>query len=68
VRVCSIAPGTVAMPPDYDDDKQQRIINRIPLKRVGSPEDVASTVVFLTKAQYLSGLTIPVDGGRNVVL
>jgi 3-oxoacyl-[acyl-carrier protein] reductase len=38
----------------------------VPLRRIGDPEDLAALIVFLAseKARYLSGTTIPVDGGR----
>lgn len=64
VRVCGVAPGTVLFPPDYDQSARRRVVEKIPLGRVGSPEDVARAVLFLAQNRYVTGATIPVDGGR----
>lgn len=37
-----------------------------PLRRVGRPEDVASAVVFLAGAPFVTGVTLPVDGGLSI--
>lgn len=67
VRVCGIAPGIVAsFPKELDDAQQERIVNRIPLKRTGEPDDVARAVVFLARAPYMNGVVLPVDGGWMV--
>lgn len=68
VRVCSVAPGYVAFPENWEPALRERLLQRVPLKRVGSPDDVAQAIVFLWRARYLNGLTLPVDGGRQVVL
>ena len=43
-------------------------INRIPVKRFGTPEDIASTHLFLCSegAAYITGQVIPVDGGMSI--
>lgn len=64
VRVCGIAPGTVAFPPDYDPEARRRVVANIPLGRVGRPEDVAQAVLYLANAPYVTGSVIAVDGGR----
>ena len=63
VRVNGVAPGTVAWPPDLDEQKRASILSRIPLARVGAPEDVARAVRFLLEEDYLTGVILPVDGG-----
>jgi pteridine reductase len=60
VRVCGVAPGAVALGPE-DAERQAR---RTLLGRVGSVEDVADAVVYLTGADYVTGTTLVVDGGR----
>ncbi len=66
VRTVGISPGQVAWPPDYPEEKRERIRQRIPLQRVGSPEDIARLVRFLTlEGHYLNGTTVPVDGGLS---
>jgi pteridine reductase len=68
IRVNGVAPGAVLWPSEgkgYDD--QQALIGRTPLKRAGSPEDVASTVRWLVQeAPFVTGQIIRVDGGRTL--
>jgi pteridine reductase len=68
IRVNAIAPGIVLWPDHTTPQEaiqQQRIIARTPLKRAGTPEDIAQTVLFLIqKAPYITGQTIHVEGGR----
>lgn len=64
VRVCAVAPGTVAFPPTYPDTDRKCVLSRIPLGRVGKPADVAHAVLFLCTASYVTGAVIAVDGGR----
>ena len=64
IRTVGVSPGQVAWPPDYDADKRARLTRRIPLHRVGTPEDVGTLVRFLAlEAHYLNGIVVPVDGG-----
>lgn len=68
VRVNGVAPGAVMWPSDgkpYDD--QQAMLERTPLKRAGSPDDVAGTVLWLLRdAPFVTGQIIRVDGGRTL--
>jgi pteridine reductase len=66
VRVNAVGPGTVLPPPDYDTDALDRIRSRIPLGRLGSPDDIARAVVFLAKSPFITGQELIVDGGRTV--
>lgn len=65
VRTVGIAPGQVAWPEDYSDAKRAALRKRIPMDRVGTPEDVGELVVFLARASYLNGVIVPVDGGLH---
>lgn len=67
VRVNAVAPGAILWPEgDNDEIAQQRIISNTPLKRTGSPEEIADAVLFLvTGATFTSGHVLPVDGGRS---
>lgn len=68
IRVNAVSPGTVLFPPDFDDEAKRKILQRIPLQREGTPEDIARSVVFLAKdAPYITGLDLAVDGGRHTV-
>lgn len=71
VRVNAVAPGPVLWPEDgsFDELSRQRIISNTPLKREGSPEDIAGAVHFLlAEAPYVTGVTLDVDGGRGITL
>ena len=71
VRVNAVAPGPILWPDDaaFDELSRQRIISHTPLKREGTPEDIAKAVHYLlADATYVTGETINVDGGRHVAL
>jgi len=72
VRVNAIAPGPILWPeedPTFDDQERRRIVAHTLLKREGSPEDIARAAVFLIRdAAYVTGVILPVDGGRSAVL
>lgn len=72
VRVNAIAPGPILWPEgddQFDEVSRQRIISHTPLKREGTPDDIARAVHFLiADAPYVTGETINVDGGRHVAL
>jgi pteridine reductase len=71
VRVNAVAPGPILWPDDetFDELSRQRIISHTPLRREGTPEDIAKAVYFLlVDATYVTGETINVDGGRHVAL
>jgi pteridine reductase len=60
VRVCGVAPGPVAV----EQDQEERRAEETLLGRIGSPDDVASAVVYLANANFVTGATLVVDGGR----
>ncbi len=64
VLVNAVAPGPVLLPEDFDKTLEQQAIEPILLRRAGSPDDVAAAVVFLLSSDYITGVTLPVDGGR----
>lgn len=66
VRVNAVAPGTVLLPESWSEDTAQRLASSTPLQRLGSPQDVTRTVLFLIESEYITGETIIVDGGRNI--
>jgi pteridine reductase len=70
IRVNGVAPGAVLWPGDgkaYDD--QQAMLARTPLQRSGSPDDVASAVLWLLRdAPFVTGQIIRVDGGRTLAV
>jgi pteridine reductase len=66
VRVNAVAPGAVLLPDDWDASSAERLVTTTPLRRLGSPDDVAGAVLYLLTADYVTGETIVVDGGRHV--
>ncbi len=67
VRVNGIAPGAILWPDDDAEnsaDQQQVILQKVPLKRCGTPQAIADTVLFLAVSDYITGEIIRVDGGR----
>jgi pteridine reductase len=60
VRVCGVAPGPVAVDPGQEDRRAAETL----LGRVGTPEDVAGAVAYLAAAEFVTGSTLVVDGGR----
>lgn len=66
VRVNAIAPGTVLLPEDWDERDAEHLVRTTPLGREGTPEDVAKAMLFLLDADYITGETIVVDGGRRI--
>lgn len=70
VRVNGVAPGAIAWPDDgqFEPEERSRIVATTPLKRIGTPEDVAQAVHFLACAPYVTGQVLAVDGGRSIFL
>ena len=66
VRVNCIAPGAILWPDDKDlsDEEKKSILKKVAMGRIGEPEDIASSIFFLTQAKYITGQIINVDGGR----
>ena len=60
VRVCGIAPGSVAVEPGQESRRAAETL----LGRVGSPDDIAAAVVYLSQASFVTGSSLVVDGGR----
>lgn len=67
VRVNAIAPGPILFPDDFDSAAQQREIARTLLQRQGTPDNVAEAILALVCNDYITGVLLPVDGGRALV-
>lgn len=63
IRVNSVAPGVAAWPPTATEEQKARILAQIPMGRAGTPEDIASGVVFLVGNDYITGQNLRIDGG-----
>lgn len=67
VQVNAIAPGPVLLPPDFTKAEIQEVIDATVVKRLGSPEDIVNSVVFLIEgSDFITGHTLLVDGGRLI--
>lgn len=61
-RVCGIAPGPVAVPGEHAEGRAKRTL----LRRLGSADDVADALLYLIDADYVTGTSLVVDGGRRL--
>ena len=64
ILVNSIAPGTIQFPGETPDEDY---IQRVPLHRTGTGDDIAGAVSYLATADFVTGQVIVVDGGRTLV-
>ena len=69
IRVNAIAPGMIDtdMTRVLSEDIRNKIIDSIPLKEIGKPEDIANAVAFLASdmSRYITGQILSVDGGMS---
>lgn len=72
VRVNGVAPGVILWPEKnakHSIEEKEHILHQIPLRREGTANDIAQTVLFLLKnAPYVTGQILAVDGGRSVYI
>ncbi|HEY2409950.1 MAG TPA: SDR family oxidoreductase [Polyangiaceae bacterium] len=66
VRVNAVAPGTVLPPESMSSGALASLVRQIPLGHHGNPEDIASAVLYLASAPFVTGQEITVDGGRHL--
>jgi NAD(P)-dependent dehydrogenase (short-subunit alcohol dehydrogenase family) len=67
VTVNAIAPGAVLPPDEWDESAREHLARTTPLRRLGTPGDVASALLYLLEGgDYVTGETIVVDGGRLI--
>jgi NAD(P)-dependent dehydrogenase (short-subunit alcohol dehydrogenase family) len=67
IRVNAIAPGLILPAEDMPAEDWQRLVERLPLKRAGAPEDIVRALEYLLDSPYVTGQVIVVDGGRQLV-
>ena len=66
IRVNAVAPGVVLLPASWSAADADRLAQTTPLRRIGSPDDVVAAVLYLLEADFVTGETLVVDGGRHV--
>jgi len=66
VQVNAIAPGVVLLPDGSSDAERRRATDRIPLGRLGAPEDVVRALLYLVESDFATGEVLTVDGGQRL--
>ena len=66
VRVNAIEPGPLEFLPEHSEEARQQVLAETPLQRMGGFTPVVQTVDYILGNPYLTGASIPVDGGRSL--
>lgn len=66
IRVNSVLPGPVLLPPVLTQEERAEAVAGTLVKREGQPEHVAHAVLFLLENDFVTGVCLPVDGGRSI--
>ena len=67
VQVNAIAPGPILLPPDMTEAEKRAVVDATVVKRIGSPQDIVNSVLFLIEgSDFITGHTLVVDGGRLI--
>jgi pteridine reductase len=66
VRVNCIMPGPVLLPTDLPEAERRQAIDATLVKREGRPENIAQAVLFFLDNDFVTGVCLPVDGGRTI--
>lgn len=66
VRVNGVSPGPILLPEGDNESATTNLMEKTPLQRMGCPDDIADTVIFLAKQTYITGQIIAVDGGKSL--
>lgn len=67
ILVNAVAPGVADFPADFTEEQRNAVIDRVPARRAGTPEEVAAAVrYFAEDARYITGSVLRIDGGRSI--
>jgi NAD(P)-dependent dehydrogenase (short-subunit alcohol dehydrogenase family) len=73
IRVNAVSPGFIDTPMLHkafhsDPEREKRVLERTPMNRLGTPDDVAMAVLFLASdaSRFITGINLPVDGGNSI--
>lgn len=66
IRVNCVLPGPVMLPPDLPEAERKQAIDATLVKREGRPENIAQAVLSLIDNDFVTGVCLPVDGGRTI--
>jgi pteridine reductase len=67
IRVNAIAPGLIIPAIDFPENEWLQLVKRLPLQQSGSGDDIVKTVLFLLNNQYITGQTVVIDGGYQLI-
>ncbi|MGE5072585.1 MAG: SDR family oxidoreductase, partial [Anaerolineae bacterium] len=67
IRVNAIAPGLVLQSDLTSGEEWDRLVERLPLKRAASVDEIGAALDFLLKNEYVTGETLVVDGGYSLL-
>ena len=68
IRVNAIAPGAILEPPNtgWTSEQKNKIIDAVPLKRMGREKDIVDAAIYLSEAEYVTGQILNIDGGKSL--
>jgi pteridine reductase len=66
IHVNGIMPGPVMLDPSITPERAEKILHASLIKRHGRPEDIAQAAYFLATQSFITGICLPVDGGRTI--
>ena len=68
IRVNAIAPGAILEPPntDWTAEQKNKIINAVPMRRMGTEKDIVDAAIYLSEAEYVTGQILNIDGGKSL--
>jgi pteridine reductase len=66
IRVNAIAPGAILPPPGADQEYEKRLMERVPLQRMGHPDDITTAVSYLLHSSFVTGEVLTVTGGESL--
>ena len=68
IRVNAIAPGAILEPPnvEWTSEQKNKIINSVPMARMGSEKDIVDAAIYLSEAEYVTGQILNIDGGKSL--
>ena len=68
IRVNAIAPGAILEPPnvEWTSEQKNKIINSVPMARMGTEKDIVDAAIYLSEAEYVTGQILNIDGGKSL--
>lgn len=66
IMVNAIAPGPILRPADLTDEENEDVMSKTPLKKWGGEEEIVKAILYLLDSDFVTGITLVVDGGRSI--